>query len=324
MCFDALGSTDRLTDSAGDTTDNYTYEAYGEVIASTGTTENPYRYVGRLGYYDNGDGSLYVRARHYQPTTARWLSVDPVPTEPRYVYVNGMPVMRTDGSGRKIGPPDNMEQVSEWCLQQAGREAALIAAGPALRATFGLPAMGQSLYATIPFFASVAPRTGASALAPSAAAMFCMQPPPDDEGPCDDFGPPEDPHRILCEGCYAICKATLPNPLDWIHGKITSRICGDYAWPLNVLCKKLYNLAKKHAHLDVDHCKLLCNEQIDEDMLGIMPCIQDCLEENDSQADCETCCNHLYEGSFGEVPDEQRKFLQQACISSCENASFPQ
>jgi hypothetical protein len=35
MCFDALGSTDRLTDSAGDTTDNYTYEAYGEVVAPT-------------------------------------------------------------------------------------------------------------------------------------------------------------------------------------------------------------------------------------------------------------------------------------------------
>jgi RHS repeat-associated protein len=102
--FDALGSTDRLTDSTGDTTDNYTYEAYGEVVASTGTTENPYRYVGKLGYYDNGDGSLYVRARHYQPTTARWLSVDPIPTEPRYVYVGTRPTHWADPSGQKMPP----------------------------------------------------------------------------------------------------------------------------------------------------------------------------------------------------------------------------
>jgi RHS repeat-associated protein len=103
--FDALGSTDRLTDSAGDTTDNYTYEAYGEVVASTGTTENPYRYVGQLGYYDNGDGSLYVRARHYRPTTARWLSVDPIPTEPRYVYAAAVPTTQVDPMGTTCSPP---------------------------------------------------------------------------------------------------------------------------------------------------------------------------------------------------------------------------
>ncbi|MBD3177880.1 MAG: hypothetical protein GF320_22125, partial [Armatimonadia bacterium] len=56
------------------------------------------------GYYDNGDGSLYVRARHYQPTTARWLSVDSVEEEPRYVYVSGHPADRIDPSGE--GPND--------------------------------------------------------------------------------------------------------------------------------------------------------------------------------------------------------------------------
>ena len=60
--FDALGSTDRLTNAAATVTDTYIYRAFGEIIASTGSTVNAFRYKGRFGYYDDGAGlPLYLR-----------------------------------------------------------------------------------------------------------------------------------------------------------------------------------------------------------------------------------------------------------------------
>jgi len=72
--FDALGSTDRLTGSDGSVTDSYVYEGFGSLKASTGSTTNRYRYVGRLGYYGNGTDLLYLRARHYVLGLGRYLS----------------------------------------------------------------------------------------------------------------------------------------------------------------------------------------------------------------------------------------------------------
>ena len=39
--FDALGSTDRLTDSSATTTDRYVYRAFGELQSSSGLNVNP-------------------------------------------------------------------------------------------------------------------------------------------------------------------------------------------------------------------------------------------------------------------------------------------
>ena len=45
--FDGLGSTACLTDAAGSVTDRYDYTAYGEQLSATGSTPNPFRYVGQ-------------------------------------------------------------------------------------------------------------------------------------------------------------------------------------------------------------------------------------------------------------------------------------
>jgi hypothetical protein len=64
---DALGSTRALTDNFGNVTDTYLNDAWGNSVASTGTTVNPFRWVGKYGYYtDNGTAQVYVRARMYQ------------------------------------------------------------------------------------------------------------------------------------------------------------------------------------------------------------------------------------------------------------------
>jgi RHS repeat-associated protein len=101
---DALGSTRFLTDSSGNVTDTYLNDAWGNSVASTGTTVNPFKWVGKYGYYtDDSTGQLYVRARMYQPTLARWRSVDPagyVEDLNAFQYSQSNPVLTIDASGQ--------------------------------------------------------------------------------------------------------------------------------------------------------------------------------------------------------------------------------
>jgi RHS repeat-associated protein len=100
---DALGSTRALTDNSGNVTDTYLNDAWGNSVASTGTTVNPFRWVGKYGYYtDNSTGQVYVRARMYQPSTGFWIAFD----EWRFVdgtndilYARQSPLQRIDPSG---------------------------------------------------------------------------------------------------------------------------------------------------------------------------------------------------------------------------------
>ncbi|MEQ1813485.1 MAG: RHS repeat-associated core domain-containing protein [Candidatus Nitrotoga sp.] len=98
---DALGSTRFLTDSSGNVTDTYLHDAWGNEVASTGSTVNPFKWVGKYGYYtDNSTGQVYVRARMYQPTVARWVSMDPIfPVGLLYTYCDQTPNSWLDPSG---------------------------------------------------------------------------------------------------------------------------------------------------------------------------------------------------------------------------------
>ena len=101
--FDGLGSTDRLTNAAEAVTDSYVYQAYGKQVASSGTTINPFLWVGRVGYFEDAElDQYYVRARHYEPGLARWLSQDPIGFESNrwnlYAYAGGSPLVAIDPS----------------------------------------------------------------------------------------------------------------------------------------------------------------------------------------------------------------------------------
>ena len=77
--FDALGSTNNLTNSNETITDSYIYDAWGNKLSTTGSTTNPFQYVGQYGYYhDEETGSNYIRARVYSPIIGRWASADPL------------------------------------------------------------------------------------------------------------------------------------------------------------------------------------------------------------------------------------------------------
>jgi len=111
--FDALGSTDRLTGADGSATDTYIYKAFGPLAASTGSTTNPFRYVGKLGYYDQGTGPLYVRARWLRPGTGSWLSADRVEGQPRYRYAASCPIPSVDPSGLVVFDKDTCDRVAD-------------------------------------------------------------------------------------------------------------------------------------------------------------------------------------------------------------------
>src|SRR4028119_1135297 len=109
--FDPMGNTRLLASSAGAVTDTYSYKAFGEELSSSGSTSNPYRFGGEVGYYRDKVERVYVRARHYAPQTARWLSRDPIGFDGGdfnlYRYVFNSPVNWADPLGFKPNNPSD-------------------------------------------------------------------------------------------------------------------------------------------------------------------------------------------------------------------------
>jgi len=117
--FDALGSTRALTDPAGAVTDRYAYDAWGNLDSTgtwhhstLGTTDNPYQYVGRYGYYTHYQepsfGLMQLGVRFYDSETGRFTQRDPVQDGMNwYGYVGGNPLGRIDPGGMWYGSPDS-------------------------------------------------------------------------------------------------------------------------------------------------------------------------------------------------------------------------
>lgn len=101
---DAHSGVRFLTSPAGVVVANYTYDAYGRSLVFTGGSDNPFLY--RSEPIDPLTRLQYLRARHYDPVTGRFLSQDPFQgsiefpvTQHRYLYGNADPVNHSDPSG---------------------------------------------------------------------------------------------------------------------------------------------------------------------------------------------------------------------------------
>ncbi|MBI3416000.1 MAG: hypothetical protein HY043_11930 [Verrucomicrobia bacterium] len=105
--FDRVGSTLALTSGAGAVTDAYAYTPYGVLLARTGANPQPFTYVGAFGVRSEPAANLFqMRARYYDPASARFLSRDPLwPNLARvqdlnpYQYAVQSPVKYHDPSG---------------------------------------------------------------------------------------------------------------------------------------------------------------------------------------------------------------------------------
>lgn len=128
--YDPTGSTLALTNAAGAVSDSYAYTPYGETTVS-GSTVNPFRYVGKLGVMDDGNGMQYMRARYYRPEVARFMSLDQLAGSAdkpqslnRYAYVLGNPVMGVDPSGLVPSGVASMNTAErkEWIRKRAEKK----------------------------------------------------------------------------------------------------------------------------------------------------------------------------------------------------------
>jgi RHS repeat-associated protein len=105
--FDRVGSTLALTDEAGVVTDAYAYDAFGRVLAESGSNEQPFLFVGRSGVRREPAGNLWhMRARYYDPQSERFLSREslwPLIEDPKklnpYQYALLNPVRFIDPAG---------------------------------------------------------------------------------------------------------------------------------------------------------------------------------------------------------------------------------
>src|SRR5262249_27081825 len=114
---DALGSVTSLSNGAGALANTYSYDSFGKLTASTGTTTNPFQYTGRE--FDPETGLSYYRARYYDPSAGRFLSEDPLGFGAGdanfYPYVGNSPTNMIDPSGKSAGPAPALGPAPGYC-----------------------------------------------------------------------------------------------------------------------------------------------------------------------------------------------------------------
>ncbi len=112
MAYDARGNITDSNGLAGTLTDSYAVTPYGRVTGRTGTTDNPFVFIGAYGVMQEGDtGLYYMRARYYDSMTGRFISKDPLKSiHPKsinpYQYAVENPKQNIDPSGLDIVDDD--------------------------------------------------------------------------------------------------------------------------------------------------------------------------------------------------------------------------
>lgn len=107
--YDALGSTVGMSGADGSYVNRYSYLPFGENLAKTETIPNTFEYAGRWEVSSEGNGLDYMRARYYDPSTAKFNSIDPLGVNATdtnlYRYVKNDPLAYNDPTGRFVFIP---------------------------------------------------------------------------------------------------------------------------------------------------------------------------------------------------------------------------
>jgi RHS repeat-associated protein len=101
--FDGQGNVLALSNASGELLNTYAYEAFGKDLNLSSDAQNSLRFGGGLGLFtDDASGLVYMRARFYDPSIGRFLSVDPLALSlgtGLYAYAGNNPVNYSDPSG---------------------------------------------------------------------------------------------------------------------------------------------------------------------------------------------------------------------------------
>jgi len=111
---DKIGSVRITTDTTGAVTSELEYDEYGTIISGA-----PLSAFGFAGEYKDADTDFYyLRSRWYDPSTAQFISVDPIlnKTHLAYGYTQGNPLSYTDPTGLITSPP---QPVGGWSITDA-------------------------------------------------------------------------------------------------------------------------------------------------------------------------------------------------------------
>ena len=120
---DALDSTYMLVDASGHVNGQWSYDDWGNsttLSAPARTSYNPYLFQGQQ--FDAETGLYSMRARYYDPKTARFTSPDPIRLgggRNMYTAFGGDPIGRMDPSGLQEGPDPGARQLP-FPLSKAG------------------------------------------------------------------------------------------------------------------------------------------------------------------------------------------------------------
>jgi RHS repeat-associated protein len=105
--YDGHGSTRALTDPNGAATDTYDYDAFGNLLHSTGTTANEFLFAGEQ--FDSDLNLYYNRARYLNVSTGRFWSMDVFegrllepPSLHKYFYTEQDPANGKDPAGNQL------------------------------------------------------------------------------------------------------------------------------------------------------------------------------------------------------------------------------
>jgi RHS repeat-associated protein len=159
--YDAHRNIAFLTDATGAITDTYTYDGWGNLVPSTGSTVNTHLYAGQE--FDSDLGLIDLRARQYRPSTGRFLNLDPLAGEllkptslNRYLYADADPINLWDPKGMQEFEEEiatdkltaavivaSLALVSQQAGQHQGRIASIVSN------TAGADAIGAGLAAAV-------------------------------------------------------------------------------------------------------------------------------------------------------------------------------
>ena len=127
------GDVVRILNSSGSVVVEYTYDAWGNIVSTTGSMAstlgqyNPFRY--RSYYYDVETGFYYLQSRYYDPVVGRFLNADGIiganggiEGYNMFAYCNNNPVMYVDPSGEcSISATiEVLEQVLQLMMMASG------------------------------------------------------------------------------------------------------------------------------------------------------------------------------------------------------------